>query len=61
VFNGFNVTAIGYGGKAPAFMLTYSFNAPPANPWFGTHEKPKAGIYWDYATGNLILYVSVAT
>ena len=62
-FNGFNLTAnyqSGYNGfTTPIVVLTYSFNPPVANPWFGVHGNPKVGINWDSSRNGFVLYVSV--
>jgi len=59
-FNGFNVSARYGGYNGTEVWLTYAFQPNPANPWFGEHRSPQAGVFWNYASpqNDLTIYVS---
>lgn len=60
------VTANHYSAYGQALVLTYTYPTHLANPWFGQHANPQAGIYLTYSTVGssvvqpLVLYVSAS-
>ena len=59
IYNGYNLTASSPGST---IWLTFTWQPNLANPWFGQHRNPQAGVAWDYSSSqnNLVILVSAS-
>ena len=59
IYNGYNLTASSPGST---IWLTFTWQPNLANPWFGQHKNPQAGVAWDYLSSqnDLVILVSAS-